>query len=97
MLLMLMLCFSAHWFLAIVCFPGLEKPTENRYIPNPPPEVPPDIPNMPTPPQPTDVNTEEMETDENEVIITVTKVVFLTKHTQLEIKDLTETWMCNRY
>ncbi|WAR07187.1 SENP6-like protein [Mya arenaria] len=55
----------AHWFLAIICFPGLEGPVENRYVPSAVGSPPLDLPNVPTPPQPTDENLEDME-EENE-------------------------------
>jgi len=57
---------SAHWFLAIVCFPGMEGPAEVKYVPSKVETPCEDLPNVPTPPQPTDDNMEDME-EENEV------------------------------
>ncbi|KAH3889282.1 uncharacterized protein LOC127849189 [Dreissena polymorpha] len=56
----------AHWFLAIVCFPCLEGPVDHRYVPSPSSQPALDLPNVPTPPQPTDENTEDIETDQAE-------------------------------
>lgn len=61
-------CSSAHWFLAIICFPGLEKPVENPYIPNPVSTPLVDSSSCPTPPQPSEDGADEMETEENEVL-----------------------------
>ena len=57
--------FSAHWFLAIICYPWLIEPVQNKYIPNRPNTPGLDSLNIPTPPQPTDDNTEDMDAEEN--------------------------------
>ncbi|XP_060603315.1 sentrin-specific protease 6-like [Ruditapes philippinarum] len=56
----------AHWFLAIICFPGLEQPVEVPYIPRPMTTPLIDPSKCPTPPQPTDDGGEEMDAEENE-------------------------------
>lgn len=30
--LSIFIAFSAHWFLAIICFPGMERPQSVRYL-----------------------------------------------------------------
>lgn len=60
--------FSAHWFLAIICFPGLEGPVDNVYIPKPVAAMPANMAGVPSPPQPTeDDGDENMETEDGEV------------------------------
>ncbi|KAL4233107.1 Sentrin-specific protease 6 [Mactra antiquata] len=57
----------AHWFLAIICFPGLQGPVENKYIPKPVTALPAEMAAIPSPPQPMEDEGEEtMETDEGE-------------------------------
>ena len=55
--------FSAHWFLAIICYPGEDDIAEVNFIPKPhtaplPPELA-----VPTPPEPRD-DEEDMDMDE---------------------------------
>ena len=58
--------FSAHWFLAIICYPGLEEVRENPFIPKPHIAPPPLESAIPTPPQPRDDDEEDMDMEEME-------------------------------
>ena len=90
------LLFSAHWFLAIICYPGLTDIHENPFIPKPHTAPPPPESAIPTPPQPRD---DEEDIDMEEMDSEVTRNIFLKKRCTTKWKKtclLLVTWEIKR-